>query len=166
MLGGVLPDWLSGQTTFADLSAKQAGLLAGCAIAAVSLLPGLRIRGLTKATAESGRYPRSPFIRRFLPVVFLWSLPTGAFNPFFNVYFARYLELSTPQIWTFILGWPACSGRCCAVGSLVACADRPGLRDRCGTNSGWHWSAPDGISGTVVAALRRLPRLHVVPVDE
>ena len=93
-----MPGWLGGQAAFVELSANQAGLLAGCAIAAAALPPGLRIRGLTKAAAESGRYPRSPFIRRFLPAVFLWSLATGAFNPFFNIYFARHLELSTAQI--------------------------------------------------------------------
>lgn len=127
-LGGILPDWLSGFSAEVGLSPKQAALLAGCAITATALVPMLRIRGLTSGTVKRERYPRGPFIRRFVPSVFLWSLATGAFNPFFNVYFARYLNLSTPQI-----GQLFSAGQLMQVGALLAA---PLLLARLGRVSG------------------------------
>lgn len=97
-LGGILPDWLSRVSGTVGLSPKQGALLTGCAITAAALAFVGRIRGLASAATKRDRYPRGPFMRRFIPAVFLWSLAVGAFNPFFNVYFARYLDLSTLQI--------------------------------------------------------------------
>lgn len=126
-LGGNLPTWFAGIETSVGLSSNQAGLLAGCLITAAALLPASRLR-LAKTAITQERFPRGPFIRRYIPAVFLWSLATGAFNPFFNVYFARYLGLSTPQI-----GQLFSAGQLMQVGALLAV---PVLLARVGRVSG------------------------------
>ncbi len=40
----------------------------------------------------------SPFLLRFLPAIAIWSLVIGSFSPFANIYFARHLQMSLPQI--------------------------------------------------------------------
>jgi predicted MFS family arabinose efflux permease len=49
---------------------------------------------------ETGKkkYPSSPFVYAFLAALFVWSVGTGGFNPFFNVYFSRYLHTTVVQI--------------------------------------------------------------------
>ena len=98
LLGGQLPDWIALWSPASDWTPKQVALLIGCAIMATSLLLGSRIGNLAKPQREVSRYPRNPFIKRFLPVILIWNLATGAFNPFFNVYFAQHLQLQTSQI--------------------------------------------------------------------
>jgi MFS family permease len=127
-LGGILPDWLTRAAAGVSLSPKQAALLAGCAITAAALVPVGRIRGLASAAMKRERYPGGRFIRRFIPAVFLWSLAVGAFNPFFNVYFARYLDLSTLQI-----GQLFSAGQLMQVGALLVA---PVLLARLGRVSG------------------------------
>ena len=39
-----------------------------------------------------------PFLLRFLPAIAIWSLVTGSFGPFANVYFARHLQMPLAQI--------------------------------------------------------------------
>lgn len=127
-LGGILPVWLSGASAAVGLTSKQAALLAGCAITAAALAPVGRVRGLASAAVRRQRYPRGPFIHRFIPAVFLWSLAVGAFNPFFNIYFARYLDLSTLQI-----GQLFSAGQLMQVAALLAA---PVLLARMGRVSG------------------------------
>ncbi len=98
LLGGQLPDWIALWGPASDWTPKQVALLIGCAIMGTSLLLGSRIGNLAKPQREVSRYPRNPFIKRFLPVILIWNLATGAFNPFFNVYFAQHLQLQTSQI--------------------------------------------------------------------
>jgi predicted MFS family arabinose efflux permease len=101
-VGGLLGGRLHGlfaslDSRLAGLSPLQAAILAGCVLTASALIPAARIRGLRKAPESRTRYPKGPFVRRLLPAVFLWALATGAFNPFYNVYAARYLGLSVTQ---------------------------------------------------------------------
>jgi predicted MFS family arabinose efflux permease len=73
-------------------------MLAGCGLSAAALWPVLRLR-LSPATAGRGRvYPRGRFIHRYLIAFGLWNLATGAFNPLYNVYFAKILRASTQTI--------------------------------------------------------------------
>ena len=97
LLGGRLLAWLE-SAGLAGPSALQASILAGCGVMATALLPGGFVRQLPKLQAASLSYPRGPFIKRFLGVVFLWNLATGAFNPFFNVYFAERLRVSVRDV--------------------------------------------------------------------
>lgn len=88
-LGGQLPGWLGG---------KRPALLAGCALAFLSLWPAARLR-IAPAPSEGAKlYPRSRFVVRFLMVFALWNLATGAFNPFFNMYFAGHLHTPVERI--------------------------------------------------------------------
>jgi len=84
-VGGRLPVWMHG---------KQPVLLLAAAMAAVAVLPALRLKPAAEiaggARVHSSRvYPRGGFLLRFLGPFALWHLATGSFNPFNNVYFAR-----------------------------------------------------------------------------
>lgn len=98
-LGGHLPGWLGSLHPGASPAAlKRAAMLAGCGLSAAALWPVLRLR-LSPAAAGRGRvYPRGRFIHRYLIAFGLWNLATGAFNPLYNVYFAKILRASTQTI--------------------------------------------------------------------
>jgi MFS family permease len=85
MLGGALPEWAGGLTPT---------LLAACAIAGFGGVAALRLPLPAPASRTPHSYPRDPVIFRYLAALSLWSLATGALNPFFNVYFAS--ELRAP----------------------------------------------------------------------
>jgi MFS family permease len=98
-VGGWLPGWLAPlMGTTAPVETKRAALLVGCGIAALAIWPGLglRLRPTEQATRTS--YPRGRFIVRFLVALALLNLGTGAFNPFANAYFARYLGMPVHEI--------------------------------------------------------------------
>lgn len=87
-------------TSLTPIEAKQAALLIACAIALVSLFP---ISGLTlRSSASKVSLPRfsNPFLRKFLPAIALWSLVTGSFAPFANVYFVRHMGFSLERAGT------------------------------------------------------------------
>jgi len=73
-------------------------LLLGAALVAISPLPliGLALPGA--ASSDARRFPRGAFITRYLLVFSLWSIAAGAFNPFFNAYFARRFAASPDAI--------------------------------------------------------------------
>jgi MFS family permease len=78
-MGGKLPLWMHG---------KQPALLLAAGLTALALWPASRLR-LPQPAGEARVYPRGPFLVRYLLPFALWNLATGAFNPFFNAYFAR-----------------------------------------------------------------------------
>lgn len=88
LVGGKLPGWMS----------LQNALFAACGIAALSTLPALKLEVRSKPESERRIYPRGPFIKQFLAVLLLWSLATGAFNPFFSVYFSSNLGMPVDRI--------------------------------------------------------------------
>ena len=97
LIGGHLPALLS----------LRNSLLLACLIAALGALVAFRLsephafpfEPRPSASGASDRlYPRSPFVRRFLTAIFLWSLATGAFNPFFSAYFAQILHFRVSEI--------------------------------------------------------------------
>ena len=97
LAGGRLPGWLRGLALHSPLSSTHANrvtLLIGCGVAALALLPISRLT-LPGATPRA-RLPHvsSPFLRRFLPAMAVWSLVTGSFPPFATVYFVRHLGIS------------------------------------------------------------------------
>ena len=99
VLGGRLPTLL-GQT--GPVEAKRAALLIGSALVSLAILPALRLRFpiARPSPSEKRVYPRGRFIVGFILAIFVWSFATGAFNPFFNVYFAQHLRLSVERIGT------------------------------------------------------------------
>ncbi len=88
VIGGQLPD---------RLGSKQSALWAGCAFAALALLPALWLR-FARAQQPAVTYPRTAFVRRYLAAAAAWNLFLGAFPPFFNTYFARRLAAGTGAI--------------------------------------------------------------------
>ncbi|GGA56581.1 hypothetical protein GCM10011507_04880 [Edaphobacter acidisoli] len=81
-------------TSLTPIQAKQATLLFACVGALVALIP---ISGLTlRPAASEVSLPRfsNPFLRKFLPAIALWSLVTGSFAPFANVYFVHHMGFS------------------------------------------------------------------------
>ena len=86
--GGKLPRWTGG---------LQPSLLVVAAIAALGAIPLLKL-SLPSRTREKAVYPRDPLVLRFLAALILWSLATGAINPFFNVFFKNSLSAETDTI--------------------------------------------------------------------
>jgi predicted MFS family arabinose efflux permease len=97
-IGGRLPGLLDSSGPAAAWSPTQLAILAGCAISALALVPGVRLGGFSPEIADPAQRPSGPFIRRFLAAIFLWNLAIGAFNPFFNVYFSESLNLSVDRL--------------------------------------------------------------------
>jgi predicted MFS family arabinose efflux permease len=64
----------------------------------MAALPATRLRFPVVARAEEKVYPRGRFVAAFLVCLSLWSLAVGAFNPFFNVFFAERLRMSVERI--------------------------------------------------------------------
>lgn len=98
-VGGRLPGWLA--TLFGTTEAaqtKQWALLLACALLALAFLPASRLRLARPESGEKVRYPRSPFVLRFLIAVAVMSIATAAFNPFANAFFSQYLRMPAHQI--------------------------------------------------------------------
>jgi hypothetical protein len=74
--------------------------LIGCAIVSLGLVPPWRLEFRDSVVAEKRCYPGSPFLWRFLTLAALavWSLVTGAFSPFANVYLSRHLRMPLERI--------------------------------------------------------------------
>jgi predicted MFS family arabinose efflux permease len=88
LAGGKLPSFIS----------LQGSLLVACGIASFGAAPAVGLRFRSKPESETRVYPRGRFINQFLLVLLLWNLATGAFNPFFTVYFSRNLGMPVSQI--------------------------------------------------------------------
>jgi MFS family permease len=115
MLGGIvcgyLPRWLAAAgIALQAAETKRLILLASCGLVLLGLFPVLRIRmpsprkeGAADDTVpERMRWLREwklhPFLRRFLPLMALWSAVAAAFNPFANIYLSRHLQVPMTQI--------------------------------------------------------------------
>ncbi|HLJ49610.1 MAG TPA: MFS transporter [Bryobacteraceae bacterium] len=89
LAGGMLPEWIGGY---------QPALLAAAAITGLSFPAAWRLALSNTGAHTRNIYPRNPAITRYLGALALWSLATGAFNPFFNVYFATQFGLHVHSI--------------------------------------------------------------------
>ncbi len=108
-LCGYLPGWLAAAgIAMHPVEVKRLILLASCGIAAMGLLPMLRMRRWLPDRAPIGDpiQERSwrrfmavdPFLRRFLPPMALWTVVLTSFAPFANVYFSRNLHIPLLRI--------------------------------------------------------------------
>jgi MFS family permease len=98
LFGGRLPGWFAHYVHFAA-DPQQLVLLLSCALVALGLWPVSRLHFDRPDLPTRARPPLlSPFLLRFLPAIALWSLVTGSFSPFANVYFAHHMQMSLPQI--------------------------------------------------------------------
>lgn len=99
LAGGALPGWLARvQPDAQPATVKQWALLISCGIAALGLWPASRLKFGAAPSREKRLYPSSRFLLRFLPAMAMWSLATGAFSPFFNAYFSKYLHFPVQRI--------------------------------------------------------------------
>ncbi len=90
--GGQLPGLLSGTGLITGTAeTKQTAVLLGSLLPLLALIPASGLRFPQAARQPRRTYPLGPFMRRFLLALAGWNLALGAFNPFFNVYFARHL---------------------------------------------------------------------------
>jgi predicted MFS family arabinose efflux permease len=112
MLGGVvcgyLPQWLNRcGFVIQPVEVKRLILLGSCAIAAMGILPLLRMRFPQvpadvpiEDPTQSSHWRRllkvDPFLLRFLPAMALWTVVLTAFTPFANVYLTR--NMHVPQL--------------------------------------------------------------------
>lgn len=99
LAGGVLPGWLAKSSLpIYSLEPIQVVLLASCGILAMGIWPVLNLRVGRAPVRTKIRRTFNPFLIRFLLAIALWSMVDDSFSPFMNVYFARYQQMSLPQI--------------------------------------------------------------------
>ena len=101
LIGGRLPATLMHfHSALNAVEAKRVALLAGSGFAALAVLPALFLRFPTSPEPEKKKrvYPRGRFAYVFFAALFVCTLGTGGFNPFFNAYFARNLHFSVEKI--------------------------------------------------------------------
>lgn len=99
-LGGQLPGYLARHSLLrVPVEPYRLVLLLSCALVALGIWP---VAHLTFTRPDLPQQARpsflSPFLLRFLPAIAAWTLVTGSFSPFANVYFAQHLHMSLPQI--------------------------------------------------------------------
>jgi MFS family permease len=101
LFGGAAPDWLRhAHPSLTQTSAMGLVLLVACVIPLVSILPLIRLSfpSLESSPAPAMHAVSTSFARRFLTMVALWSLGTGAFAPFATIYFSGSLRIPLPRI--------------------------------------------------------------------
>jgi MFS family permease len=99
LFGGRLPGWIgSHHTLFQYLEPDQLVLLLSCCIVGIGIWPAAKLRLKRCPSPPRTTTFFSPFMLRYLPAIAAWSLVTGSFSPFANVYFKRHLHMTLPQI--------------------------------------------------------------------
>jgi predicted MFS family arabinose efflux permease len=116
LAAGNLPAWFSGLRGISSIVASyRAALFAGCAIVMLAVWPLSRIRTAAAPPREQRKlYRPSPLVTRFLVAMLVWSLGTGFFNPFTNVFFAQHIHLPVRQI-GLVFSW----GQFAQVGAVL-----------------------------------------------
>ena len=107
LFGGNMPTWCHDAVfrhtgiTLSVINGKRITLLMACVFTALTVWPISRLRN--SVTVASLRWPGrpSPFLLRFLVGSAFWAAAVGAFNPFTNVFFVRYLGVPLTQLGDF-----------------------------------------------------------------
>lgn len=122
LIAGRLPGWLSNisastSAASSTLASYRGALFIGCAFVLVAVWPLSRIRTAVAPPPEERKLGRpSPLVTRFLIAMLVWSVGTGLFNPFRNVFFARHIHLPVEQI-GYVFSWAQFAQVC---GILIA----------------------------------------------
>lgn len=98
-VGSRLPGWFTGDhILLPSVQPDQLVLLCSCGIVALGIWPVTKLdfKPITLPTRPKPFLSRG--LVRFLPAIAVWSLVTGSFSPFANVFFAQHLRMSLPQI--------------------------------------------------------------------
>jgi MFS family permease len=103
LVAGQLPTWLGHlshpvEAIQATRQANRLTLELACFVAALAIVPLLRLRLPGAAPRIRPSRFSNPFLRRFLPAMAVWALVTGSFPPFANVYFVHHLGLSLQKV--------------------------------------------------------------------
>jgi MFS family permease len=98
LAGGRLPEWIARLGAAGAMPPKQAALLVACASMLAAVAAAGRLRFGREVVRKRAVFPRSGFVVRFLAVLAVWSAATGAFNPFFNTYFAVHLRAPVERV--------------------------------------------------------------------
>lgn len=114
MLGGIVCGYLRQWLGMAGVAMEAADvkrliLLVSCGIAAVGLVPVLRLQLPAQGKEQASEIQRgfrarlqewnlSPFLRRYLPLMALWAAVLAAFTPFANIYLSRNLHVPMARI--------------------------------------------------------------------
>jgi MFS family permease len=97
--GGRLPGWIGSISSNATpVHTKQIALLIACALTALGALPISRVKFSAPPKKERKIYPSRRFIGRYLAAMAVWTLAVGAFEPFFNAYFAQHFHMPLQEI--------------------------------------------------------------------
>jgi MFS family permease len=128
VLGGIVCGYLRQWLAMAGIAmqpvdVKRLILILSCVVAALGLIPVLRLRMPAQQSEPDDVNQPKPswlhswkldrFLSRFLPLMALWSAVLAAFNPFANIYLARVLHIpmvriglifSTVQVVQFCMG--------------------------------------------------------------
>jgi predicted MFS family arabinose efflux permease len=106
-VGGNMPGWWQtfgahwAGIAVSSVEAKRATLLVACALTALAAWPVTRLHGGAAAQFLRRLQRPSPFLLRFLLANACWAAAVGAFNPFTNVFFVRYLGVPTAHLGNF-----------------------------------------------------------------
>jgi len=103
---GYLPQWLKlAGFAMQPTEVKRIILISACIIAAMGLIPLLRLRIPSTGSDSQLREPATkqpwkinPFLIRFLPSMALWTAVLASFTPFANVYLSKDLSVPLPMI--------------------------------------------------------------------
>jgi predicted MFS family arabinose efflux permease len=101
LLGGRLPTaLLSIRPALTSVAAKETALLIGSALAGCAIFPAMFLRFPAVVITQKlpRKHPHSSFLRAFLLALFLWTLGTSGFNPFFSVFFSKRLHATVEQV--------------------------------------------------------------------
>jgi hypothetical protein len=101
--GGIVGGWLPGLLrslahSLTSLGAQRVALLVACGTSALGALSAARLRFAPVPKDEAKTYPRGRFIFVFLFSMCWWSAAMGAFNPFFNAFFAERMHMQVGRI--------------------------------------------------------------------
>jgi MFS family permease len=97
--GGRLPGWIGSISSNATpVHTKQIALLIACALTGLGAIPISRIKFSALPAKVRKIYPSRRFIGRYLAAMAVWTLAVGAFEPFFNAYFAQHFHMPLQEI--------------------------------------------------------------------
>ena len=99
MLAGRLPALMQNVLHMpGPLQPLRYALLAAAAVVALGALPAAGLHFQSVPATESKTYPPARAVSGFLIALAFWSAATGAFNPFFNTFFAGRLHMGVQRI--------------------------------------------------------------------
>jgi predicted MFS family arabinose efflux permease len=99
LAGGRLPGLLGHLVhSPGSVSATRAALLIASAVISLAALPIAGLRFPPVPATQTKTYPCNRFLFGFLIALACWSAATGAFNPFFNAFFADHFRMKVERI--------------------------------------------------------------------